>query len=338
LTAQTEELASLQTRLEEVTKNAASEQEKLTAEIQGLNAKLEEIGTSARNNAPSPNSANSLDIVKADLENAKARITELESMVDSHQKAQADLETRHGEISSEVAQLEDSAKQLKQQLDEAIAAKEAAIAEVSSQHAKELESKLDDARIEFEAEKSSLESRLGELERQSQDAQRDSAAQFETTLSAELTRKTEEASQKHAEELEQLNALHASRTEALTNEHESALQSLRTALETRIAEAEKAQAEIQEAAASSDAARKEENAKELTSAVEAAKSTAKEESESIIATLKEEHAAALAKLEAEITEINKSKSGLNKELDELKSQNEAFTSEKQVKYSRLLFI
>jgi len=335
LAAQTEELTALQARLQEVTESAASAQENLTTEIQRLNAKLEGMEISSQVDVPSTNSADTLDATKADLETAKARITELESLIDTHQKEKADLQNRHSESSSVVAQLEASVKELKEKLDDAVASKEAAIVEVSSQHANELESKLDEARVDFEAKKSALESKLEELERQSQDAQNHAATQLEATLSAELTKNAEEASLKHSEELNAVKTEHASQIETLTNQHESALQSLRETLEAKVAAAEKACAEIEEAAASSDAARKEENAQELAKAVEKAKSVAKEEFESAIAALKEEHNATLAKLETEIAEIKEANSSMNQELEEMKSQNEALNAEKQALEDRL---
>lgn len=335
LVAQTEELTALQARLEEATKSAAFEQESLTTEIQSLNAKLEGMAISSQVEAPSTNSADTLDATRADLETAKARITALESLVDTHQKEQADLQNRHSESSSVVAQLEALVKELKEKLEDASASKEAAIIEISSQHAKELESKLDKARVDFEAKKSALESKLEELGRQSQDTQNHAATQLEVTLSAELTKKAEEAYLKHSDELKAVKAEHASQIETLTNQHESALQSLRETLEAKVAAAEKACAEIQEAAASSDAARNEENAQELAKAVEKAKSIAKEEFESAIAALKEEHNATSAKLETEIAEIKEAKSSMDQELVEMKSRNEAFNAEKLALEDRL---
>ncbi|KAI9627230.1 hypothetical protein H4Q26_017462 [Puccinia striiformis f. sp. tritici PST-130] len=325
LAAKSEELANLEGRLEEATKSAAAEREKLSAEIESLNAKLEEIANAPQPEASQPEPAISTaehDAMKADLEAAKVRITELEGLIDSHQKEQVELQNRHSESSSEVAQLEESVKELKQQLEEAIVSKEASIAEAASQHAKELDAKLDEARTEFEAQKSALESQLGELERQTKEVQSEAATQLETTLATELTKKTEEISQKHSEELEELKAQHASQVETLTSEHESALQAY-------------AFAESQDATASSDAARKEEHALELATAIEEAKSIAKEELESSIAALKEEHAAALAKLESELLEAQEAKSAVNNELDELKAQNQAFNAEKQVLEERL---
>ncbi|KNE91892.1 hypothetical protein PSTG_14689 [Puccinia striiformis f. sp. tritici PST-78] len=338
LAAKSEELANLEGRLEEATKSAAAEREKLSAEIESLNAKLEEIANAPQPEASQPEPAISTaehDAMKADLEAAKVRITELEGLIDSHQKEQVELQNRHSESSSEVAQLEESVKELKQQLEEAIVSKEASIAEAASQHAKELDAKLDEARTEFEAQKSALESQLGELERQTKEVQSEAATQLETTLATELTKKTEEISQKHSEELEELKAQHASQVETLTSEHESALQRLRETLDAKVETAEKAFAESQDATASSDAARKEEHALELATAIEEAKSIAKEELESSIAALKEEHAAALAKLESELLEAQEAKSAVNNELDELKAQNQAFNAEKQVLEERL---
>ncbi|WAR56148.1 hypothetical protein PtB15_6B893 [Puccinia triticina] len=333
LATQSEELATLQARLEEATRSSAAEQEKLTVEIQSLNAKLEEITTSSLTEAPS--SAASLDTIKSELETAKARVVELEGVVELHQKERADLDNRHQESSAEVARLTESVNGLKQQLDEVIASKQAAIDEASSHHLNQLESKLDEARVEFEAQKSALESRLEELERQSKHAQSEAATQAEAALSAELAKKTEEVSQKHSEELEQLSTQHASQIENLTREHESAVQRLREDLEAKIAAAEKAFADMQEETASSDAARKEENAHELANAVEQARSTVKTDFESSIATLKEEHVSTLAKLETEITEIKEAKLVMKNELDELMSRSQAFTAEKQALEERL---
>ncbi|KAI9609845.1 hypothetical protein H4Q26_006834 [Puccinia striiformis f. sp. tritici PST-130] len=331
LAAKSEELANLEGRLEEATKSAAAEREKLSAEIESLNAKLEEIANAPQPEASQPEPAISTaehDAMKADLEAAKVRITELEGLIDSHQKEQVELQNRHSESSSEVAQLEESVKELKQQLEEAIVSKEASIAEAASQHAKELDAKLDEARTEFEAQKSALESQLGELERQTKEVQSEAATQLETTLATELTKKTEE-------NLSETFRGHASQVETLTSEHESALQRLRETLDAKVETAEKAFAESQDATASSDAARKEEHALELATAIEEAKSIAKEELESSIAALKEEHAAALAKLESELLEAQEAKSAVNNELDELKAQNQAFNAEKQVLEERL---
>ncbi|OAV90287.1 hypothetical protein PTTG_08650 [Puccinia triticina 1-1 BBBD Race 1] len=318
-------------------KPAANASSQATAELESKLSQAElKLATQSEELATlQARSAASLDTIKSELETAKARVVELEGVVELHQKERADLDNRHQESSAEVARLTESVNGLKQQLDEVIASKQAAIDEASSHHLNQLESKLDEARVEFEAQKSALESRLEELERQSKHAQSEAATQAEAALSAELAKKTEEVSQKHSEELEQLSTQHASQIENLTREQESAVQRLREDLEAKIAAAEKAFADMQEETASSDAARKEENAHELANAVEQARSTVKTDFESSIATLKEEHVSTLAKLETEITEIKEAKLVMKNELDELMSRSQAFTAEKQALEERL---
>lgn len=333
LVSKSEQLATLEAKLEELAKSADAEKEKLKSEIDSLNLKIEELANVAQ--AEAADSLATLDATKAEREAAKVRAIELEQVVNSHQQNQSDLSAKQAEALSQVEQLEELIGELKKQLEEANASKDAAMAEMSTQHSQELSCKLEEARLEFQAQKATLESRLKQLETDLENSEHETTAKFESTLSEEVRKKTEQVTTQHAEERERLNSLHASQLEAVTREHEAVLRNLRETFEAKVAEAEKAFADLKESTGSLESMLTEQHTQELLSAIEEAKNTVTKELESSISSIKQEHTAALAQLEAEITQVKEAKSALEQEQEKLKDENQALQADKQALEARL---
>ncbi|KAG0146027.1 hypothetical protein CROQUDRAFT_671413 [Cronartium quercuum f. sp. fusiforme G11] len=325
LADKTKLLSDVESQLEADAQAATTAQEKLTGEIQALEAKLAQLNEHSRSFRE--NSAG-LEASKAELATAHARIDELTQAAEAQQTEHAELVRQHAETVAQVSQLTQTVESLKQELTDAQTKHEAAIAELSDQHALEIEAKLTSIREELGSGNSDLLSRLEAAEARAKQVEEESATKYTTDLAEEVTKVSSETTANHTRALEELKSTHSAHVESLTVEHESALQELRERLEAELASSQEKLLALEESLATSVKELEEKHAAGIEAAIEEARLTSEAAHQAKMEVLRQEHAEAILKLEADLTETRTAQSALQIERDEVQTALDQLRAEK----------
>lgn len=307
---------------------AAAAHEKLVAEVQALELKLADaIDTSSRSVELS---SAEFESSQAELSTAQARLEELTKSAEAQTTEHARLVEQHTETVALLSQLQKTVDSLQAELTDVHAKHENLLAELSEQHAQDLDSKLTVVRGELGSQNHDLLSRLEAAETRSKQVEDDANSRHTAELADEVTRATNESASQHALALEELGSQHSAKLQSLKDQHESAIQKVRddseaelTLLQDKLKDSEARTTDLLNEL-------EEKHKIALENAVVETRSSAAEEQSAKLAALQQEHDEVIRKLNADLTEIRSTHSALQTGRDELQSALETLRAEKAV--------